>query len=101
VLAVRVHDDVRAGLRHGQLDVGQRVIGDVKRLSEPAEGVTNHRHVLGACGEGQLEVRRLVLLITFRGVRPRLLGIAIRLHHAHRIVVLVAAMPVHTEEHGA
>ena len=53
---VGVDDDVRAGLGDGQLDVRQRSADRVERLAESAEGVADHRDVLGAGGQGELEI---------------------------------------------
>ena len=57
-VGIGVHDDVGARLGDRQLDVGQRVVGHVKGVAKPAEGMPNDGHVLGAGRQNQLEVGR-------------------------------------------
>ena len=47
-VGVGVDDDVRARLGDRELDVRQRLIGHVRGVAEPAEGMPNDRHVLSA-----------------------------------------------------
>jgi hypothetical protein len=54
--AVGVHDDVGARLGDGELHVRERLRVQRERLAEAAEGVSHHRDVLGACGQGELDV---------------------------------------------
>ena len=62
-VGVGMHHDVGAGLGDRQLDVRQRVVGHVEGVAEPAEGMPDDGHVLGACRQGQLEVGRRRLLV--------------------------------------
>ena len=55
-------DDVRARLGDGQLHVRQRLVGDVERVAQPAEGMADHGDVLGAGRQSELEVGSFSLL---------------------------------------
>ena len=53
---VGVDDDVRARLGDRELDVRQRLVGDVHDVAQAAEGVPDHRDVLRARGQGQDQI---------------------------------------------
>ena len=80
-------DDVRARLGHRELDVRQRLVVDVEDLAEPADGVAHHRDVLGARGQGDLQIGRFCLHsmrvgdlghpADHCGTRPRFVGLSL------------------------
>ena len=51
-VAVRVHDDVGAGLGDGQLDVREDLRVELERLAEATEGMPHDRDVLGSSRQG-------------------------------------------------
>jgi hypothetical protein len=78
-----VDDDVRAGLGHRELDVGEDLVVDVQRVAEPSEGVPDDGDVLGPSRQREDEIGR------GHGVRlpVRLLCHALLSHRGTRIRV--------------
>jgi serine/threonine-protein kinase RsbW len=66
---IRVDDDVRARLGHGQLDVRERLVRDVQHVGESADRVACHGDILRAGRQRELEIGCVSVHAAFRGKR--------------------------------